>query len=320
MFEKLKSGLKKIKNFVARDTNEDSGISSTGNASNVLSSKIGLKLSSDIINKVLEDVEIELLSSDVALEAIESFRDDLKKEVENRRVSLGKSREAVIESLFRDTLHNALKKREIDFLEMVKSLPRPVSIMFVGINGSGKTTTIAKVAKFLKDNGFSSVIAAGDTFRAGAIEQISIHGERIGVRVIKHDFGADPAAVAYDAVEHAKAKRRDFVLIDTAGRMHTNVNLMDEMKKIKRVVNPTLIIWVGDSLNGNDIINQVRDFDKVIGVSGTILTKVDVDVKGGAILSVAYAIEKPIYFLGMGQEYNEFLPFRAQWLMNALYS
>ncbi len=138
MFEKLKSGLKKIKNFVARDTNEDSGISSTGNASNVLSSKIGLKLSSDIINKVLEDVEIELLSSDVALEAIESFRDDLKKEVENRRVSLGKSREAVIESLFRDTLHNALKKREIDFLEMVKSLPRPVSIMFVGINGSGK--------------------------------------------------------------------------------------------------------------------------------------------------------------------------------------
>ncbi len=183
-----------------------------------------------------------------------------------------------------------------------------------------KTTTIAKVAKFLKDNGFSSVIAAGDTFRAGAIEQISIHGERIGVRVIKHDFGADPAAVAYDAVEHAKAKRRDFVLIDTAGRMHTNVNLMDEMKKIKRVVNPTLIIWVGDSLNGNDIINQVRDFDKVIGVSGTILTKVDVDVKGGAILSVAYAIEKPIYFLGMGQEYNEFLPFRAQWLMNALYS
>jgi fused signal recognition particle receptor len=162
-------------------------------------------------------------------------------------------------------------------------------------------------------------MAAGDTFRAGAIEQLKIHAENVGVKMIKHGPSADPAAVAYDAIDHAKAKHKDVVLLDTAGRMQTNVNLMDEMEKIKRVAKPDMIIFVGDALAGNDAVEQAKRFNEVVGIDGVILTKVDTDAKGGSALSVAYTIDKPLLFIGIGQGYEDQIPFEPQWMIKNIF-
>jgi fused signal recognition particle receptor len=191
--------------------------------------------------------------------------------------------------------------------------------MFIGVNGSGKTLTIAKIATMLKKIGYSSVMAAGDTFRAGAIEQLSIHAEKVGVKIIKHGPGADPAAVAYDAIDHAKAKHKDVVLLDTAGRVQTNINLMDEMAKIKRVAKPDLIVFVGDALSGNDAVDQAKRFNEVVGIDGVILTKVDTDAKGGSALSVAYTIGKPLLFVGIGQGYEDQIAFDPEWMIKNIF-
>jgi fused signal recognition particle receptor len=167
--------------------------------------------------------------------------------------------------------------------------------------------------------GLTTVLSASDTFRAGAIEQLTIHGERLGAKVVKHSAGGDPAAVAFDALDHAKARKRDVVLVDTAGRMQTNANLMDEMKKIKRVVKPHLIIFVGDSLAGNDAVEQARVFDKEVGIDAVVLTKIDADAKGGAALSIAYAINKPIAFLSTGQGYEDIIKFDSKWMVERLF-
>jgi fused signal recognition particle receptor len=172
----------------------------------------------------------------------------------------------------------------------------------------------------LQKNGRSVVMAAGDTFRAGAIEQLSQHADRLGAKIIKHKAGADPAAVAYDAIEHAKARHKDVVLLDTAGRMQTNTNLMDEMDKIRRIAKPDLVVFVGDSLAGNDAVEQARRFDDVVDIDGAILTKVDVDAKGGAALSVAYTINKPLLFLGVGQGYDDLEPFSATKMVDRLFA
>ena len=192
--------------------------------------------------------------------------------------------------------------------------------MFVGVNGSGKTLAIAKIAYMLKKQGKSCVMAAGDTFRAGAIEQLEIHANNLDVKIIKHGPGADPAAVAYDAIEHAKAKHKDVVLLDTAGRMQTNINLMDEMAKIKRVAKPDMIIFVGDALAGNDAVEQAKRFNEIVGIDGVILTKVDTDAKGGSALSVAYTIGKPLFFIGIGQKYEDQIPFNPQWMLDKIFS
>jgi fused signal recognition particle receptor len=171
----------------------------------------------------------------------------------------------------------------------------------------------------LKKQGKSCVMAAGDTFRAGAIEQLEIHANNLDVKLIKHGPGADPAAVAYDAIEHARAKHKDVVLLDTAGRMQTNVNLMDEMAKIKRVAKPSMILFVGDALSGNDAVEQAKRFNEIVGIDGVILTKVDTDAKGGSALSVAYTIGKPLLFIGVGQKYEDQIPFDAQWMLDNIF-
>ena len=181
---------------------------------------------------------------------------------------------------------------------------KPFVIGFFGVNGGGKTTTIAKLAYILKKIGLSSVISASDTFRAAAIQQLEEHASKIGIRIIKHDYGSDPAAVAFDAIKHAQSKSIDVVLIDTAGRLHSNVNLIDEMKKIVRVANPDLKIFVGESITGNDAVEQAKRFNESVGIDGIILTKADVDEKGGAIISVSYVTHKPIIYLGNGQNYD----------------
>jgi len=281
-------------------------------------SSIGKKLKEEKVDEFLWDLEIALMEADVAVDVIEKLKADIKKELVGKKVKMGTDIGAVIERTLKKSLKKILNKK-FDFDSFMSECSHPCVIMFLGVNGTGKTTVIAKLAKYLMEHGRTVVIAASDTFRAGAIEQISIHGEKLGVKVIKHQAGGDPAAVAYDAIEHAKAKHRDVVLIDTAGRMQTNRNLMDEMKKIKRVAKPNLTIFVGDSLAGNDAIEQARAFDEEVGVDAIILTKIDADAKGGAAISIAYEINKPVIFLGTGQNYEDLMKFDVDWFINRIF-
>ena len=275
-------------------------------------------ISEEKLDELLWELEVGLLESDVAYSVIESIKKDIKEELRNASVERGKIGE-VVENVLKNAISHVLKSNELDFIDFIKNKNKPVVVMFVGVNGSGKTLSIAKIATLLKKHGISCVMAAGDTFRAGAIEQLSIHAEKVGVKIIKHGPGADPAAVAFDAIDHAKAKHRDVVLLDTAGRVQTNINLMDEMAKIKRVAKPSLIIFVGDALSGNDAVEQAKRFNEVVGIDGVILTKVDTDAKGGSALSVAYTIGKPLLFVGIGQGYEDQIPFDAQWMIKNIF-
>jgi len=270
------------------------------------------------LNDLLWDLELGLLESDVAYSVIESIKNDIKNEL--RHASLLQIRSGnFVETVLKNAISHVLSSGDLDFQEFIETREKPVVIMFVGVNGTGKTLSIAKIAQMLKKQGKSCVLAAGDTFRAGAIEQLTIHANNLGVKVIKHGPGSDPAAVAFDAIEHARAKHKDVVLLDTAGRMQTNTNLMDEMAKIKRVAKPDLIIFVGDALSGNDAVEQAKRFNEIVGIDGVILTKVDTDAKGGSSLSIAYTIGKPLLFIGVGQEYDDQIPFDAAWMVKNLF-
>ncbi|MHB8605748.1 MAG: signal recognition particle-docking protein FtsY [Thermoplasmatota archaeon] len=282
----------------------------------------GRAINVEKIDDLLWDLELSLLESDVALPVVEEIKEALKTNLKKLRVRNAAEVPTAVEAALRAAILEALTLDEIDFdtwlLDHLEK-KKPVVLMFVGVNGTGKTTAIGRIAHRLKENGFSSVMAAGDTFRAGAIEQLSKHGEKLGITVIKHNAGGDPAAVAYDAIEHAKSRMKDVVLLDTAGRMQTNTNLMDEMKKIKRVANPDMIIFVGDSLAGNDAVEQAIHFDKAVGIDASILTKVDTDAKGGAALSIAHAVGKPILFVGVGQEYGDLVPYDPKWMVARIF-
>ncbi|HOI39369.1 MAG TPA: signal recognition particle-docking protein FtsY [Methanobacterium sp.] len=270
------------------------------------------------IDDVLFELELALLEGDVALEVAEQIVSSVKNDLVGRKIK----RRSDVAEFTKEALKNAISdilvvegpdlKKSVD---KAKKSGEPFKIMFVGVNGTGKTTTISKIADHFVKEGYTPVIAASDTFRAGAIEQISHHADNIGVKIIRHQKGADPAAVAYDAVEHARAQKKELVLIDTAGRMQTNVNLMDEMKKIQRVVNPDIAIFVGDALTGNDAVEQARKFDDAVGIDGIILTKADADAKGGAALSIGHVINKPILYLGVGQGYGDIMEFHPGWMV-----
>jgi fused signal recognition particle receptor len=272
------------------------------------------------LDNVLWEMELALLESDVAMEALEEMKIIIKKRLVGLRVENKAAITPTIEKALKASLVELLSKSEFDSNILLEKRESPLIIAFVGVNGTGKTTTIARVTNWLKDNGKSVVLAAADTFRAGAIEQLELHANRLGCKIIKHQSGGDPAAVAFDAVEHAKAKHRDIVLIDTAGRMQTNSNLMDEMKKIKRVAKPDLIFFVGDSLAGNDAVDQAKKFHEAVGIDAVVLTKLDVDAKGGAALSISSAIGKPIAFVGIGQEYEDIMPFDAAWIVERIFA
>jgi fused signal recognition particle receptor len=280
----------------------------------------GRKIDESEVDELLWELELGLLESDVALPVIEEIKNGVREGLVGKRVDRKFTLDQVVEAALRSAIEAVLKKSEFDFDGYIKGHEKPVIIMFVGINGTGKTTAIAKLSNRLQKMGLTTVLSASDTFRAGAIEQLNVHAERLGTKIIKHQSGGDPAAVAFDAVDHAKAKRRDVVLVDTAGRMQTNANLMDEMKKIKRVVHPHLVIFVGDSLAGNDAIEQAIAFDKAVGIDAVILTKIDTDAKGGAALSIADAIGKPIAFLSTGQEYEDIIKFDSKWMLDRLFS
>lgn len=279
----------------------------------------GKRIKDKELESVLDELELILLEADVALSVADEIKEGVWENLTGRKYSRKFSLDEIVEMAVKDAVHDVLKINAFDFDEWVKDQERPTVIMFVGINGTGKTTAIAKLANRLQKDGKTVVMAACDTFRAGAIEQLSVHAERLGTRIVKHEQNADPAAVAYDAIEHAKSRRRDVVLIDTAGRMQTNSNLIEEMKKISRIAKPDLKIFVGDSLAGNDAVEQAKVFDEAIGVDAIILTKIDTDAKGGAALSIAHTIGKPIAFVCDGQEYEDIQKFNAQWMLDRLF-
>jgi fused signal recognition particle receptor len=194
----------------------------------------------------------------------------------------------------------------------------PVSIMIVGVNGTGKTTTTAKIAHRLSNEGYSVVLAAADTFRAGAIDQLAAHSERLGVRCVRSQRGGDSAAIARDAIESARAKGDDIVIIDTAGRMQNKTNLMEELRKVHRVCRPHLVLFVADALAGNDAVTQATVFQKILSFDGAVLCKLDTDAKGGAALSIAHATGRPIVLAGVGQGYEDLLNFDPEWFIDSI--
>lgn len=281
-----------------------------------------VELSEKAIEDLHEELLLDLVDSDVAYDVAEYIIESLKEKIVGVKLSRFDDKRKVIRTKLREVLLDTFKKvGDLDLVEYVNDLrksKRPVVILFLGPNGHGKTTTIAKVAKLLMKYGMSVVVAASDTFRAGAIEQIEEHCRRVGVKVIKHRYGADPAAVAYDAIMHAKSKGIDVVLIDTAGRMQTDRDLMDEMKKITRVTSPDLKVFVGDALTGNDALEEAMKFNEEVGIDCSILTKVDADVKGGTALSVVYATNRPIAYIGTGQGYLDIEKFNAEWFVDKI--
>ena len=293
MFEKLKSGLSGLVNKITTT-----------------------ELKAEKLRPVLSDFKLSLVENDVAFPVAERICDEMEKRLDGVQIKRLEDRRKIVKGNLREVLLEAmLTNDKVDLLKAVKEKLKngePYVIVFVGINGTGKTTTIAKLVQFLTKKGHSVVLACSDTYRAGSIEQLEEHAKRLGVRMIKHKYGADPAAVAYDTVNHAKAHGTRVVLIDTAGRIQTNRNLMNELAKIKRVVNPDLTVLTVDSLTGNDAVMQAEEFHKSVGIDATILTKVDADVKGGSALSVTYVTKKPIIFIGTGQKYEDLEEFKPE--------
>lgn len=267
----------------------------------------------------LWELEMALLESDVALPVAESIIDTVKKDLTGQRKKLLQSTGDITEDALREAISGILSVNTFDFDEYIKNRDRPVVIVFIGVNGTGKTTSIAKLGQYLKDRNYEVAIAAGDTFRAGAIEQLEKHANNLGIKMIKHQQGSDPAAVIYDAVAYAKSAKKDIVLADTAGRLHTNINLMDQLRKINRVVKPDLVIFVDEAIAGNDAVERAKLFNDAVPINGTILTKADADSKGGAAISIAHITGKPILFLGMGQEYKDIKKFETQWFVDRLF-
>ncbi|MFW9983863.1 MAG: signal recognition particle-docking protein FtsY [Candidatus Odinarchaeota archaeon] len=269
------------------------------------------------LDDALSDLQMALLENDVAYEATERINDRVKETLEGEQIGLLQSKKDLIKTVLYDAILAALTpETPVDLfalLEERKKVGEPLTIMFLGVNGTGKTTTIAKITQLLQKKGYSVVLACADTFRAGSAEQIQIHADRLKVRVLSRPYGSDPASVAFDAINHARARKIDVVLIDTAGRMQTDKNLMAELSKIHRVAEPDLVIFVGDALAGNDAIEQAKTFNEKIGIDAAVLTKVDADAKGGAALSIAIATGKPIIFVGVGQEYSDLEVFNPEW-------
>ena len=301
MFDKLKQGLKGIVEKISNTS-----------------------LTEKDLTPLVRDLELQLISSDVSVQVAEKICEELTGRLVGSQASRFGGKEGAVRKALEESIEAVIRTSgSVDILalaEEARKAGKPLIVMFVGINGTGKTTTIAKVTRLFQKRGFSVILAGGDTYRAGAIEQLEEHARRLDVKIIKHQYGSDSAAVGYDAVQAARARGIEVVLIDTAGRMQTNRNLMDELTKVKRVIKPDVTIMILDSLIGNDANEQAMTFNEAVGFDAAILTKVDADAKGGSSLSVSYLTGKPVIYVGVGQGYDDLQPFDAGWFAGKLLS
>ncbi|BDR90932.1 signal recognition particle-docking protein FtsY [Vulcanisaeta souniana] len=294
MFDKLRNAFKSFTNTIVNS------ITTT-------------ELSEDKLSEIRDNLFMQLVESDVAVDVAEAICDAIINYLRGLKVPRFGDKELMIRNGILEVMNKLFSEiQDVDLISEVTrelQVKKPVILLFLGPNGYGKTTTIAKVTHQLMKRGYTAVWAAADTYRAGAIEQLEGHAARLGIRVIKHGYGSDPAAVAYDAINHAKNKGIDYVMIDTAGRMHTDVNLMNELSKVQRVSKPDLSIFIADALLGNEALDIAKYYSKYVRIDGLIVTKVDAYPKGGAILTFLYELKRPIYFLGTGQNYDDLRPF-----------
>ena len=276
-----------------------------------------------VFDELLEELELVMLEADMGSRAMEAVLTALRSELIGSRLRKGANLAKVIEASLKRALRSLLAAGYWDFNAtidgMIEAGDTPVIVMMVGVNGTGKTTTTAKIAHRLKSEGRNVVLAAADTFRAGAIDQLETHAERIGVRCVSSERGGDSAAIARDAVESAKARGADVVIVDTAGRMTNKINLMNELQKVHRVAQPHLVLFVGDALAGNDAVEQAVEFQRMLKFDGAVLCKLDTDAKGGAALSIAHATGRPIVLAGIGQEYGDLKQFDPDWLLQMMF-
>jgi len=274
------------------------------------------------LDNVLDQFQLSLIENDVAVSAADFVSNQLREKLRDVQFARFTDPRARVKVILQEVLLSLLQRAgQLDIFALIdkkKSIGEPAVLVFIGINGTGKTTSIAKLAHVLQKRGRSVILAASDTYRSGSIEQLEEHARRIGVRVIKHQYGADPAAVAFDAVNYAKAHRINAVLIDTAGRMQNNKNLLEEMRKIVRVTSPDLTILVVDALTGNDAVEQGKVFSEAVKIDGIILAKLDADVKGGSAISLSYIMGKPVAMVGTGQKYDDLEPFQAEAIVKNL--
>jgi fused signal recognition particle receptor len=282
------------------------------------------ELTEKVLDDILLDLQIALLESDVAQEVVDDLSAKLKKELLGLKLEKEQEATEIVESKLQAALGEIFARtNRFDLIERIKlkkdTRSGPFVVLFLGINGTGKTTTVAKIANLLRKAGFSVVVAAGDTHRAGAIEQLEQHANRLSLKIVKQRYGADPSSVGRDAYDHAKKNHIDIVLLDTAGRMQTSKNLMDEMGKIVRVVKPDAKLFIGDALAGNDTINQAQEFFQYTNFDGAVLTKVDADAKGGSAISIAHITSRPIVYIGVGQGYDDIIPFDPDKFISSLF-
>jgi len=274
------------------------------------------------LDNVLDEFQLSLIENDVAVSVADFVGNELRVKLKDVQFARFTDPRARVKVILQEILFSVLQRAgQLDIFALIdkkKNVGEPAVLVFVGINGTGKTTSIAKLAHVLQKKGRTVILAASDTYRSGSIEQLEEHARRIGVRVIKHQYGADPAAVAFDAVNYAKAHRINAVLIDTAGRMQTNKNLLEEMRKIVRVTNPDLTILVVDALTGNDAVEQGKVFSEAVKIDGIILAKLDADIKGGSAISLSYIMGKPVTMVGTGQRYDDLEPFQAEAIVKNL--
>jgi fused signal recognition particle receptor len=318
MFDSLKERLKQVSgkignSIAARPAEPGEGepakkTQGLGGRVRVLVTEGGLVIGEKELADALGDLEMVLLENDVALPVTDAVIARVKERLIGTTRRIGEPVEEIVSQALRGALLDVLGQG-FDLLSFVRSHEFPVKVLFTGVNGTGKTTTVAKIGYFLKNNGVSVVIAAGDTYRAGAFEQIDIHAHRLGIKIIHHQEGADPSAVIFDAIQYAKAHNVQVVLADTAGRFHNRVNLMNQLSKIRRVMTPDLIVYVDEAVAGNDAVTRAYEFDRAVGADTVVLTKADMDARGGAAISIAHTIGKPVMFLGTGQGYEDIVPF-----------
>ncbi|MEM1611243.1 MAG: signal recognition particle-docking protein FtsY [Sulfolobales archaeon] len=309
MFKALKNIFSSIRSSIAKGISEAIGSIATK------------EIRYEDVLKVSEELIIKLVEADVAYEVAEEIIRGVAKRLDGTRIGRFEDLEVFVGEKLRETIRDILRRGvwEGDLISMARSR-KPFKIVFMGVNGVGKTTTIAKVARYLSKNGLKVLVVAGDTFRAGAQEQLAIHCSRLGIPLFRGKYGSDPGAVVFDAIRHAEKSGYDVVLIDTAGRQHTDRDLMEEIKKIIRISRPDLRVLVLDSLTGNDAVNQAKEFDKHVGVDIAILTKLDANATGGSAISIIASIGKPIAFIGVGQGYDDLRRYDPEEILSKIFS